>query len=32
MGIAENKQVVRDFYDAGARADMDACCSRLLLQ
>lgn len=25
MGIAENKQVVRDFYDAGARDDIDAC-------
>ena len=25
MGVAENKQVVLDFYDAGARGDMDAC-------
>lgn len=25
MGIAENKQVVLDFYDAAARGDMDAC-------
>ena len=25
MGISENKQVVLDFYDAGARGDMDAC-------
>ena len=25
MGIAENKQVVRRFYDAAARGDMDAC-------
>jgi ketosteroid isomerase-like protein len=25
MGIAENKQVVLDFYEAGARGDMDAC-------
>lgn len=25
MGIAENKQVVLDFYAAGARGDMDAC-------
>jgi len=25
MGIAENKQVVIDFYDAAARGDMDAC-------
>lgn len=29
MGIAENKQVVLDFYDAGARGDMDACFSLL---
>ncbi|MEJ2330473.1 MAG: hypothetical protein P8Z33_11535 [Gammaproteobacteria bacterium] len=27
MGIAENKQVVLDFYDAAARGDMDACFS-----
>ena len=25
MGIAENKQLVLDFYAAGARGDMDAC-------
>lgn len=25
MGIAENKQVVLDFYDAGDRGDLDAC-------
>jgi len=25
MGIAENKQVVLDFYEAGARGDMDRC-------
>ena len=25
MGIAENKQVVLDFYEAGARGDLDAC-------
>ena len=25
MGIAENKQVVLDFYEAGARGDMDGC-------
>lgn len=25
MGIAENKQVVLDFYEAGARGDMDKC-------
>lgn len=25
MGIAENKQVVLDFYEAGARGDMDTC-------
>lgn len=29
MGIAENKRVVLDFYDAGARGDMDACFSLL---
>ena len=29
MGTAENKQVVLDFYDAGARGDMDACFSLL---
>ena len=25
MGIAENKRVVLDFYEAGARGDMDTC-------
>jgi ketosteroid isomerase-like protein len=25
MGIAENKQLVLDFYEAGARGDMDTC-------
>ncbi len=29
MGIAENKQVVLDFYEAGARGDMDACFALL---
>lgn len=29
MGIAENKQVVIDFYDAGARGDMDTCFALL---
>lgn len=29
MGINENKQVVRDFYDAAARGDMDACFALL---
>ena len=29
MGIAENKQVVLDFYAAGARGDMDACFALL---
>lgn len=29
MGIADNKQVVIDFYDAGARGDMDACFALL---
>jgi ketosteroid isomerase-like protein len=29
MGIAENKQVVIDFYDAGARGDLDACFALL---
>ncbi len=27
MGIVENKQVVIDFYEAGARGDIDACFS-----
>ena len=25
MGVAENKQVVRSFYEAGNRGDFDAC-------
>jgi len=25
MGIAENKQLVLEFYEAGARGDMDTC-------
>ncbi|NBB85659.1 MAG: nuclear transport factor 2 family protein [Bacteroidetes bacterium] len=29
MGIAENKKVVLDFYDAGARGDMDTCFALL---
>lgn len=29
MGIAENKQVVLDFYEAAARGDMDACFALL---
>lgn len=29
MGVAENKQVVLDFYDAGARGDMDTCFALL---
>jgi ketosteroid isomerase-like protein len=29
MGIAENKQIVLDFYAAGARGDMDACFAML---
>lgn len=29
MGIAENKQVVLDFYDAAARGDMDGCFALL---
>lgn len=29
MRIAENKQIVLDFYDAGARGDMDACLAFL---
>jgi ketosteroid isomerase-like protein len=29
MGIADNKQVVLDFYAAGARGDMDACFALL---
>lgn len=29
MGIAENKQLVLDFYEAGARGDMDACFALL---
>lgn len=29
MGIVENKQVVIDFYEAGARGDMDTCLALL---
>lgn len=29
MGISENKKVVLDFYDAGARGDVDACFALL---
>lgn len=29
MGIAENKQIVQAFYDAGNRGDMDACLALL---
>jgi uncharacterized protein len=29
MGIAENKKIVLDFYDAGARGDMDRCLELL---
>jgi len=29
MGIAENKQVVMDFYEAGARGDFEACMALL---
>ena len=29
MGIVENKQVVLDFYEAGARGDMDSCFALL---
>ncbi len=29
MGIAENKQIVLDFYAAGARGDMEACFALL---
>ena len=29
MGIIENKQVVLDFYEAGARGDIDACFALL---
>ena len=29
MGIAENKQVVLDFYEAGARGDMETCFALL---
>ena len=29
MGIEENKQIVLDFYAAGARGDMDACFALL---
>ena len=29
MGIAENKQLVLDFFEAGARRDIDACFALL---
>jgi ketosteroid isomerase-like protein len=29
MSVAENKQVVLDFYEAGARGDMDTCFALL---
>jgi ketosteroid isomerase-like protein len=29
MGISENKQVVLDFYEFGARGDIDACFALL---
>lgn len=29
MGAAENKQLVLDFYEAGAKGDMDTCFSLL---
>ena len=29
MGINENKQLVLDFYESGARGDMDACFALL---
>jgi len=29
MGIAENKQIVLNFYEAGARGDMDGCFALL---
>ena len=29
MGVSENKQVVLNFYDAGARGDMDTCFALL---
>lgn len=29
MGTAENKQLVLDFYEAGARGDMDKCFALL---
>ena len=29
MGVAENKQVVLDFYEAGARGDIDTCFALL---
>lgn len=29
MGIAENKQIVLDFYEAAARGEMDACFALL---
>lgn len=29
MGIAENKQLIKNFYAAGARGDMDTCFALL---
>ena len=29
MGIEDNKQVVLDFFEAGARGDMEACFALL---
>jgi len=29
MGVAENKQVILDFYEAGAQGDMDRCFALL---
>ena len=29
MGISENKQIILDFYEAGAQGDMDRCFSLL---
>ena len=29
MGITKNKQIVLDFYEAGARGDMDTCFALL---
>lgn len=29
MGVSENKQIILDFYEAGAQGDMDRCFSLL---